>query len=318
MRDCRIRDYAQLARTQSPAITLEGVGQVVEGNYIHDTDEYAILLRGNAHRVAWNEIARVLSGSTDSGAIYSGRDWTARGTVIEHNYLHDIRAAPGFEIKGVYLDDMASGFTVRDNLFVRVDQPVFLGGGRDNRVADNLFVESSPAIHVDARGRTWARDAITDPQSELRAAFAAMPVGSKLWRARYPGLATILQDDPAAARNSLDRERLPRQRPVPVRRRRPGRRAGPVRQSRSGRPAPAGRRTRAGRGALRHGARRGGRGGVAGGSRAPGPRRAARPIPRGRAGKIAPKPHAAPGCSLARTGIFSREFGADHGAVSVC
>lgn len=203
VRDCRIRDYAQLARTQSPAITLEGVGQVVEGNYIHDTDEYAILLRGNAHRVAWNEIARVLSGSTDSGAIYSGRDWTARGTVIAHNYLHDIRAAPGFEIKGVYLDDMASGFTVRDNLFVRVDQPVFLGGGRDNRVADNLFVESSPAIHVDARGRTWARDAITDPQSELRAAFAAMPVGSKLWRARYPGLATILQDDPAAARNSL-------------------------------------------------------------------------------------------------------------------
>lgn len=203
VRDCRIRDYAEVARTQSPAITLEGVGQSVEGNYIHDTDEYAILLRGNAHRVAGNEIARVLSHSTDSGAIYSGRDWTARGTVIEHNYLHDIRAAPGFEIKGVYLDDMASGFTVRDNLFVRVDQPVFLGGGRDNRVVDNLFVESSPAIHVDARGRTWARDAIADPQSELRAAFAAMPVGSRLWRARYPGLATILQDDPAAARNGL-------------------------------------------------------------------------------------------------------------------
>ncbi|KQP42722.1 hypothetical protein ASF49_02480 [Methylobacterium sp. Leaf104] len=202
-RDCRIRDYAQLARTQSPAITVEGVGQVVEGNYIHDTDEYAILLRGNDHRVAGNEIARVLSGSTDSGAIYSGRDWTARGTVIEHNYLHDMRAAPGFEIKGVYLDDMASGVTVRDNLFVRVDQPVFLGGGRDNRVADNLFVESSPAIHVDARGRTWASDAITDPQSELRAAYAAMPVGSKPWRARYPGLATILRDDPAAARNTI-------------------------------------------------------------------------------------------------------------------
>lgn len=203
VRDCRISGYAQLARTQSPAITVDGVGQSVEGNYIHDTDEYAVLLRGNGHRVAWNEIARVLSGSTDSGAIYSGRDWTARGTVIEHNYLHDIRAAPGFEIKGVYLDDMASGFTVRDNLFVRVDQPVFIGGGRDNRIIDNLFVESNPAIHVDARGRTWAKDAIEDPQSELRAAFAAMPVGSKLWRERYPGLATILKDDPARSRNSI-------------------------------------------------------------------------------------------------------------------
>ncbi|KQP73258.1 hypothetical protein ASF60_09895 [Methylobacterium sp. Leaf113] len=203
VRDCRISDYAQSARTQSPAIMVDGVGQTVEGNYIHDTDEYAIHLRGNEHRVAWNEITRILSESTDSGVIYSGRDWSARGSVIEHNYLHDIRAAPGFEIKGIYLDDMASGITVRDNLFVRVDQPIFLGGGRDNRIIENLFVDSSPAIHVDARGRTWAQDAITDPLSELRAAYAAMPVGGKLWRKRYPGLATILADDPAAARNSL-------------------------------------------------------------------------------------------------------------------
>lgn len=81
-------------------------------------------------------------------------------------------------MKGVYLDDMASGFTVTGNLFLRVDQPVFLGGGRDNRVEGNVFVASSPAIHVDSRGQTWARDAVTDPQSELRAAYAAMPVES--------------------------------------------------------------------------------------------------------------------------------------------
>ncbi|NEU13894.1 right-handed parallel beta-helix repeat-containing protein [Methylobacterium sp. BTF04] len=199
VRDCRLSDYARLARTQSPAIAVDGVGQTVEGNFIHDTDEYALHLRGNDHRVAWNEIAYLLSGSTDSGAIYAGRDWTARGTTIEHNFLHDIRAAPSFEVKGLYLDDMASGFAIRANLFLRVDQPVFIGGGRDNAVTDNLFVRSSPAIHIDSRGQTWAKDSIDDPESELRGALVAVPTGSPLWRTRYPSLARILTERPAIA-----------------------------------------------------------------------------------------------------------------------
>lgn len=206
LRDSRLTGWALRSRTQTPAVEIDGVGVVASGNTIHDGIDAAFHIHGNDQRILDNEIARVVLGSTDNGAIYAGRDWTARGTLIEGNFLHDIRAQAGTEVKGVYLDDEASGFTVRHNLFLRVDQAVFIGGGRDNVVDGNLFVASDPAIHVDSRGRLWAAGAIRDPGSELRLAYAAMPVGARLWRERYPGLADILHDSPEVAKgNRLER-----------------------------------------------------------------------------------------------------------------
>ena len=202
LRRSSITRWARMRRTQSPAVAVEGVGAEVSGNLIHDAGDAAVHLHGNDHRVLHNEIAHVLAGATDAGAIYAGRDWTARGTVIAGNFIHDVQADPGAEVKGVYLDDESSGFTVRDNLFLRVEQAVFIGGGRDNTVENNVFVACVPAIHVDSRGQTWAANAIRDPHSELRAAFAAMPVASALWRRRYPGLAGILSDRPEVAKDN--------------------------------------------------------------------------------------------------------------------
>lgn len=202
LRDTRLTRYARISRTQSPAVEVDGVGATIAGNFIHDTNEYAIHLRGNDHVVEWNEIARLLADATDTGAVYAGRDWTARGSIVRHNFIHDVRAGEGREVKGVYLDDMASGFTVHGNFFLRVDQPVFIGGGRDNLVESNLFVASSPAIHIDARGETSARNAVLDPASEIRAALAAMPTESPLWRKRYPRLAGILSDAPGTAKGN--------------------------------------------------------------------------------------------------------------------
>ena len=52
----------------------------------------------------------------------------------------------------IYLDDCASGTTVLGNLFVRVPLgAVMIGGGRDNVVTNNVIVDSSPAVHLDAR-----------------------------------------------------------------------------------------------------------------------------------------------------------------------
>lgn len=194
--------YARLSRTQSPAIEVDGVGAAITGNLVHDGIDAAVRLYGNDHRVAGNEFARLLADTTDDGVVYSGRDWTARGNVIERNLFRDVRADPGSEVKGVYLDDLASGFTIRDNLFLRVDQPVFIGGGRDNLVEDNLFVAASPAISVDSRGETWDAREVRDPGSDLRKAYAAMPVGSALWRGRYPSLAEILSDAPLVGKRN--------------------------------------------------------------------------------------------------------------------
>ena len=54
----------------------------------------AIVFGGNEHLIEFNEIHDVCHESNDAGAIYGGRDWTMRGTVIRYNYFHDIS---GFE-----------------------------------------------------------------------------------------------------------------------------------------------------------------------------------------------------------------------------
>ncbi|MEZ5844915.1 MAG: right-handed parallel beta-helix repeat-containing protein [Hyphomicrobiaceae bacterium] len=202
--ESRFTRFSRLGRSYKPAVAVAGVGARVIGNVISDAPHMAVLISGNDHEIAENTIARVVQDADDAGAIYIGRDWTARGTVIRANVLCDIRAAPGFEVKGIYLDDFASGITVDGNLFLRVDQPVFVGGGRDNTVARNVFVASSPGVHLDARGLTWARSSVEDPASELRRALAAMPVTSPLWRRRYPTLADLLRDEPMLPKgNSL-------------------------------------------------------------------------------------------------------------------
>lgn len=196
--DTVIRRFSRLGRTYRPAVALEGVGNRAEGNAISDGPHMAIFFSGNEHVIALNEISAVVAGTSDAGAIYTGRDWTAQGTVIKHNFIHDVRGRDAtFDVKGVYLDDFASGITVDANLFARVDQPVFIGGGRDNVMRNNVFIASNPAIHIDGRGRTWGASAITNTASELHAAFAAVPVTSLTWIERYPRLLGLRADDPA-------------------------------------------------------------------------------------------------------------------------
>ena len=189
----------------NPAVRLDGVGNAAAGNYIADAPHQAILYSGNDHYIQFNEITRVVQATSDSGAIYTGRDWTAQGTVIRGNYLHHIGPPLGRDesatveppdVKGIYLDDMASGMRVERNLFEAVPQAVFIGGGRDNTVRANFFVDSEPAIHIDARGTNWYRDGVHNPDRPLRKRLSGMPYRSGPWRQRYRQLADILADEP--------------------------------------------------------------------------------------------------------------------------
>lgn len=205
----QIRYFSRFAKTYSPAVGLDGVGQRVVGNVISNAPHVAILFQGNDHRIANNEIFHVVQATSDAGAIYTGRDFTARGTVIENNFLHDIQAdTPGREVKGVYLDDQASGITVRNNVFAHVQQPVFIGGGRDNVVDGNVFYESSPAIHLDARGLQNASAGSLDPKGTLQARLDVVPYREALWAARYAHLATLRDDNIGAPKYNLARRNV--------------------------------------------------------------------------------------------------------------
>ena len=201
--DTRFERFARLSLSYAAAVELDGVGNTATGNFITDADHEGIEFRGNDHLIERNEMSRLMLDSADGGAIYTGRDWTARGTRIRHNFIHDVRPAAGLETKGIYLDDMASGILIEGNVFLRVDQAVFVGGGYDNQVTGNVFVATAPAIHLDSRGIDFYRERIDDPNGELRTRLDAMPVRSDVWRARYPTLPGLLDEEPYFAKRNV-------------------------------------------------------------------------------------------------------------------
>jgi hypothetical protein len=191
-----IRRFSRLVPTYRPGVSVQGVGQIVVGNIIYDAPHVAIIYHGNDHIIAHNEIFDVVKDTSDSGAIYTGYDFSAQGTVIKNNYLHDIYPAdPGFEIKGIYLDDQSSGNLVTGNIFVNVMQPIFLGGGRSNFICDNFFWNSEPSYYLDARGLTWQRAATNDPKGGFINKLNGLPFRSGVWLRKYPYLSKILDDE---------------------------------------------------------------------------------------------------------------------------
>jgi Right handed beta helix region len=204
----RLRGFNRWLRTYRPAIAIGGVGHIVRGNLISDAPHAAIVFWGNDHLIELNVVSQVAQETGDVGAIYAGNDWTARGTVIRHNHLHDIRGPGRWGSRGIYLDDQLSGTVVLGNLFVDVDQPVFIGGGRDNLVDNNLFVRSQPPIHLDRRGRTWQRGRTDDENGPLRRALRERRHDRPPYSERYPGLARLLLEQPGEPRGNVARRNV--------------------------------------------------------------------------------------------------------------
>jgi len=186
--------FSRWVRTYRPAVFLYGVGHRVAHNRVHDAPRNAVLFWGNDHVLEFNEVYRVCTETGDAGAFYIGRDWTQRGHVIRYNYFHDLGAAlhgdSGFNsVMAVYLDDTACGTTVFGNIMCRINHAILVGGGRDNIVENNIFVDCPLAISVDNRGFYGSRDTLF---ARLKAVSHDRPPYST----RYPALARILDGNP--------------------------------------------------------------------------------------------------------------------------
>ncbi|MGR4866412.1 right-handed parallel beta-helix repeat-containing protein [Caulobacter sp. LARHSG274] len=196
--DSRIRRFGQLTRAYRPGVQLQGVGLSVRGSHISDAPHSAIIYAGNDHLIDGNEIDHVVRETGDAGAIYAGRDLVARGTTIQNNYIHDVTpgAGPGKEVRGVYFDDYLGGQVIRDNLFLRVMDPVFIHGGSQNQVSGNLIACSTgTAIYIESiRPERWARFA---PDLERARLQAQTP--DAMLKSRYPGFTGV---DPQSAASS--------------------------------------------------------------------------------------------------------------------
>ena len=200
-----IHHYGRWRPMYSAGIGLSGVGNRATHNLIENAPHQAISFGGNDHLMEFNEIHSVCHESNDAGAIYAGRDWTMRGTVIRYNYLHDITGFQGRGCVGVYLDDMFCGTAIVGNLFYRVTRAAFIGGGRDCTVENNIFVDCKPALHVDARALGWAKSCADEwlKEAQAKGTLSSTRYDQPPYRERYPKLLTILAEDPCAPRGDL-------------------------------------------------------------------------------------------------------------------
>lgn len=201
----RIHDFGLTVRTYVPAISLAGVGNLARNNDIHDAPHMAIGLSGNLHEVHRNEVYRVCLETHDCGAFYMGRDWSARGNAITENWFHHLG---GGDVQAIYLDDWTSGTLVRGNVVEGARRGVLVGGGRDNVILNNVFVECGCAVHVDERGKGWASYYFDGSNTTLFDRLEAVNATGPVYTERWPELATLLEDDPKSAKGNVIRQNI--------------------------------------------------------------------------------------------------------------
>ena len=192
-----IHHYARRQRANQPAINMNGVGQRAAHNFIHDAPHVGLDYSGNDHVIEYNELTRLCQETGDVGAIYSGRNWSYRGNIVRYNFIHHINGPGQHGSQAVYLDDSHSGTHVLGNVFYKVQRAAFIGGGRDNVVENNLFVDSSLAVHIDNRNETWAHKyVIRGGDGRMYAKLEEVKHDQPPYSTRYPALARILEEAP--------------------------------------------------------------------------------------------------------------------------
>ena len=145
-----IHHVSRRRRTHAYPIHMSGVGIRVANNLIHDTPHQAIGLSGNDHLIEFNEIHHSGLESDDCGAFYMGRNPSERGNIIRYNFWHDTGSEFSHGSCAVYFDDGTGGQLVFGNVFYRAAGgnfgAVFVHGGHDNLVDNNIFVECKRAV----------------------------------------------------------------------------------------------------------------------------------------------------------------------------
>ena len=213
--DNLIHDWSQAVFTYCGAIGLQGCGHVVSHNDMHHCTHFAVLYLGNDHIIEYNHIHHVCLDTDDCGAIYSGRSYSDRGTIIRYNYIHDVgrphnELGIGTIAEGIYFDDLMSGQTVIGNILENITGfALQFGGGRDYVCENNIIINSRIAIQHCARGyhgvfsNGWYGNLFADPNNTEFVRLHMVPYLDEIWASAYPELARtkftiegVEEDDP--------------------------------------------------------------------------------------------------------------------------
>ena len=177
--NCDIQRYGRINICYQAGIKLHGVGNNATNCHIHKAGHFgAVIHEGCDNTIESCEIDDVCLETADAGGIYLYTNWdkglgnmTMWGNAVRDCLIHDIAGfgmhrpyglqrrgqfeayyVTPYACWGIYMDDFASGVTIRGNIFYRCPLgAIELGGGRGNVIENNIIVDCIPAIHMSSR-----------------------------------------------------------------------------------------------------------------------------------------------------------------------
>lgn len=184
-----------------PMVAMADCGNAVLQSELFGGPHQGVFMSGNMHVLRNSSLHNLVQAASDSGAVYTGRDFTYQGSLIDSNRFTHIHSLDGGDTAVLYLDDEVSGYIMTNNYFEDVSRALELGGGRDNVFAFNTIngTTNNIAISFDNRGEGWAHGTCT---GEMTAFLQRVPYTGPIWAAAFPSLANILNDAPCSPRHN--------------------------------------------------------------------------------------------------------------------
>jgi len=192
------------------AVEINGTGQVVRHNTIHESPHQAIYFDANDHVIEYNELHDAPTEGREIGAIYIyGSLWPLmnRGTVIRNNFFHHIstHSSPNLShgLNAIHIDAVNAGIVIDRNVFYRFPfgiSSTYPG----NYLTNNVFIEAEGhSIGQSDRSLLFFKNVDIDAgpnfSSMNNISQRLKSVNHKLppWNYRYPPLLHLLELDPS-------------------------------------------------------------------------------------------------------------------------
>lgn len=195
-----IHDYGEVQKSAVAAVTLVGIGNKISHNEIYNAPQTAIHFTGNENIIEYNNIHDVVLQSSDAGAIYTGFNYSTYGNVVRYNCVYNIGSGD-FTPNAIYFDDNISGQTAYGNVLINIPGYAFLiGGGRDNKVTDNLIINAQKGIDYDDRAYDgyhndgWYSKNVKESDGRLWVLMNEAKALNEKWNHKYEGIDRMHQD----------------------------------------------------------------------------------------------------------------------------
>jgi hypothetical protein len=191
----------------TPGVLVSGCGNTVAHNRVWDVRGSGVQASGNEHLIHFNVIFRV-GLDMEASAISLNGGWSARGMRVQNNFVSHLGWASGasqLSATGVALNDLTSQALLSRNVFFKIGGVgVRVGGGRDNTLRFNVFVDVRTAVALDDRGRQagWLGPAVNNTNSSLWQTLLQWPITALPWRTAYPRLPELVRDAPGAPKGN--------------------------------------------------------------------------------------------------------------------